>query len=322
MLYRKLGRSGLQVSEIALGSWLTLGSHVGRNASREIVHQAFDLGINLFDTADVYADGRAETALGEALRGIPRSYSVIATKCFFPASEQPNDRGLSRKHIFESVERSLTRLGTDYIDLMQCHRFDPDTPVDETLRAFEDLIRQGKVLYWGVSDWSAAEIADVCDRADRCGAPRPIANQPQYSILRRGIEAGVLASCQRQGLGLLAFSPLAQGALTGKYRGGHRPAGSRASDDRRNTSMSAFLESHTLSRVDALAPLAEALDISLAQLALAWCLRQPAVSSVIVGVSGRAQLEENAAASSLQLPDDTLARIDEIAPPPEIESES
>ena len=167
MEYRPLGRSGLQVSEISLGSWLTLGSSVDREATREIVHRAYDLGVNLFDTADVYATGQAEEVLGQALRAIPRRYLVIATKAFFPMSEHPNDRGLSRKHLFESVEASLRRLGTDYLDLHQCHRYDPETPVEETVCAYEDLIRQGKILYWGVSEWSAAQIGEACRIADR-----------------------------------------------------------------------------------------------------------------------------------------------------------
>jgi len=316
MEYRNLGRSGLQVSEISLGSWLTFGSSVDRETTREIVHKAYDLGVNLFDSADVYASGDAERALGNALRGIPRRYVVIATKCFFPASEHPNDRGLSRKHIFESVEDSLTRLGTDYIDLMQCHRPDPSTPIEETVGAFEDLIRQGKILYWGVSEWSAAQIVDACRSAERRHAYRPISNQPQYSILRRGIEAEILPRCEREGLGQIVFSPLAQGTLTGKYRGGERPTRSRALDEARNGVMSAFLEPATLERIEALAPLADELGLSMAQLALAWCLRQPGVASALIGVTSLHQLEQNAKASGLHIPDEIAARIDEIAPAP------
>jgi voltage-dependent potassium channel beta subunit len=317
MEYRNLGRSGLQVSEISLGSWLTFGSSVDREATREIVHKAYDLGINLFDTADVYTNGEAESALGDALRGIPRRYVVIATKCFFPASEHPNDRGLSRKHIFESVETSLTRLGTDYIDLMQCHRPDLATPIEETVCAFEDLIRQGKILYWGVSEWSAAQIVDACRCAERRHAVRPISNQPGYSILRRGIEAEILPRCEQEGLGQIVFSPLAQGTLTGKYRGGARPVRSRAADEARNTFMSALLEPAVLERVDALAPLAEELGVSMSQLALAWCLRPPGVASAIIGVTSLGQLEQNAKASGLQISSEIAARIDEIAPAPE-----
>jgi voltage-dependent potassium channel beta subunit len=316
MEHRRLGRSGLRVSEISLGSWLTFGSSVDRDATRELVHCAYDLGIDTFDSADVYANGAGEEALGQALRGIPRPYVVVATKAFFPMSERPNDRGLSRKHLFESVEASLRRLGTDYVDLHQCHRMDPTTPIEETVCAYEDLIRQGKVLYWGVSEWGPAEIVDACRTADARRAYRPISNQPQYSILRRQIEPKLLPTCAREGVGQIVFSPLAQGVLTGKYSGGTRPAGSRGADSFRNQFMNAYLEPGTLARVDALRPLAAELGASLAQLALAWCLRTPGVASVIVGATRRAQLEENAKASGLAIPAEIAARIDEIAPPP------
>jgi voltage-dependent potassium channel beta subunit len=314
MEYRALGRSGLRVSEVSLGSWLTLGSSVDRESTREIVHRAYDLGINFFDTADVYADGQAEEMLGQALRAIPRRYVVIASKAFFPMSEHPNDRGLSRKHLFESVEASLRRLGTDYLDLHQCHRADPSTPVEETVCAYEDLIRQGKVLYWGVSEWSGAQIAEACRIADRRIAYRPVSNQPQYSLLRRQIEAEVLPACRGEGLSQIVFSPLAQGVLSGKYSGGTRPPGSRAADARRNTFMRAYLEPATLARVDRLAALANELGVSPAQLALAWCLREPGVASVIAGATRVAQLEENAKASGVRIPAELLARIDAIAP--------
>jgi len=302
------------VSELSLGSWLTLGSSVDRDATRELVHRAYDLGIDCFDSADVYANGAGEEALGHALRGIPRPYVVIATKAFFPMSERPNDRGLSRKHLFESVEGSLRRLDTDYLDLHQCHRMDPSTPVEETVCAYEDLIRQGKLLYWGVSEWDPAQIVEACRSADARRAYRPISNQPQYSILRRQIEARVLPTCEREGLGQLVFSPLAQGVLTGKYSGGALPTGTRAADAFRNQFMRAYLEPDTLARVEALRPLAAELGLSLAQLALAWCLRSPAVASVIVGATRAEQLEENAKAAGVELPPEIVARIDAIAP--------
>ncbi len=316
MEYRNLGHSGLQVSEVSVGSWLTLGSSVDRAGTREIVHRAFDLGVNLFDTADVYSNGAGEEALGEALAGIPRRYVVVATKCFFPMSERPNDRGLSRKHITESVEGSLRRLGTDYVDLLQCHRYDPNTPVAETVRAFDDLVRQGKVLYWGVSEWTAEQILDACRCADATNAVRPISNQPQYNALRRGIEAEVIPVSQREGLSQIVFSPLAQGALTGKYSGGRRPSDTRAADSVRNVFMKSFLEPETLARTDRLQPLAEELGISMAQLALAWCLAEPNVASVITGVTRVSQLEDNVKASGLRLPDEILERIDTICPGP------
>lgn len=310
MEYRRLGRSGLRVSEISLGSWLTFGSSVDPDASIPLIRRAFDLGINLFDSADVYANGAAEEVLGRAIEGLPRHQLVIATKCFFPTSDRPNDRGLSRKHVTESVEASLRRLGTDYVDLHQCHRADPSTPMDETVRAYEDLIRQGKVLYWGVSEWRAAEIVDACRTAERWRAFRPVSNQPQYSILRRGIEREVLPVSVREGLGQIVFSPLAQGVLTGKYAGGERPAGSRATDAKRNQFMGAYLEPGELARVEKLRPLADALGMSMAQLALAWCLRHPGISSVIVGVTRPEQLDDNVKAAGRRLPDDLLAQID------------
>ena len=316
MEYRNLGRSGLRVSELALGSWLTLGSSVDVEGTCEIVQKAYDLGINFFDTADVYANGAGEEALGRALEAIPRPYVVLATKCFFPMSEHPNDRGLSRKHIVESVEASLRRLGTDYLDLHQCHRPDPSTPVEETVRAYEDLIRQGKLLYWGASEWRAEHVVDACRTADQRNAYRPISNQPQYNMLRRGIEREVLPVCEREGLGQVVFSPLAQGALTGKYAGGELPSGSRAADDFRNQFMADFLRAETLARIERLRPVAGDLGLSMAQLALAWCLRRDSVASVIIGATKISQLEENAKASGMKLPPDVLERIEEILAEP------
>jgi voltage-dependent potassium channel beta subunit len=312
MRYRNLGRSGLLVSEIALGSWLTLGSSVDGGASRAIVRRAFDLGINFFDTADVYADGAAEEALGAALVELPRRHLVVGTKCFFPASADPNDRGLSRKHLFESVETSLRRLRLDYLDLHQSHRQDPLTPLEETVCAYEDLIRQGKLLYWGVSEWSAESIESACRIADARRAYRPISNQPQYSLLRRDVEHEVMPLCQREGLSQVVFSPLAQGVLSGKYRGGVVPPGTRAADDFRNQFMHDLMRPENLARVDALGPLAREAGLSLPQLSLAWCLRRREVASVIVGVTKLEQLEENVAAAGVTLPDEVIRSIDEI----------
>jgi voltage-dependent potassium channel beta subunit len=314
MEYRRLGRSGLRVSEIALGSWLTFGSAVDPDGSGKLIRRAFELGINLFDTADVYAGGAAEEVLGRAVRDLPRHRLVIATKCFFPASEDPNDRGLSRKHVVESVERSLRRLGTDYVDLHQCHRPDPATPMEETVRAYEDLIRQGKVLYWGVSEWRAADIVDACRTADAWRAYRPVSNQPQYNLMRRQIEREVLPVSKREGLGQIVFSPLGQGVLTGKYSGGEVPSGTRAADPERNRFMSAYLEDGELAKVDRMAPLADALGLSQAQLALAWCLRDPGVASVIVGATRMEQLDDDVAAAGRRLPEDVTAKLDAIFP--------
>lgn len=314
MDYRRVGDSGLEVSEVGFGSWLTLGSSIDALGSGELVRRAFDLGVNFFDTADVYANGSAEEALGRAVRDLPRQDLVIASKCFFAMSKRPNDRGLSRKHVVESVEGSLRRLGLDYLDLHQCHRFDPEVPLEETVRAYEDLIRQGKILYWGVSQWSGAQVREACRIADTTGGYRPISNQPGYSILRREVEAEVLPTCDELGIGQLAFSPLAQGALTGKYGAGPPPPGTRAADEQRNRFMGDLLKTEKLETVQALLPLAEGLGISPAQLALRWCLRIPRLASVIVGATRLAQLEENCKASGVPLPADVVARIDEIAP--------
>lgn len=315
MEYRQLGNSGLRVSSISIGSWLTFGSSVEVADTAKLIQQAYDLGVNFFDTADVYAHGKSEEAVGRALRNIPRPYVVLATKCFFPMSQRPNDRGLSRKHVVESVEASLRRLGTDYLDLHQCHRPDPSTPMEETVRAYEDLIRQGKLLYWGVSEWRAAQIVDACRIADRRNAYAPISNQPQYNLVRRGIEREVLPVCEREGLGQVVFSPLAQGVLTGKYTGGRRPAGSRAADDERNQFMDAYLQPEVLARIDQLAPLAGELGLSVGQLALAWCLRQPGVASAIVGVTRESQLHDNVAAAGVTIPQEILERIEALFPP-------
>ena len=317
MRTRALGRSGLQVSEISLGSWLTLGSRVDFTETARLVHRAFDLGINLFDTADIYAKGEAEKALGESLLELPRHQVVIASKSFFAMSEHPNDRGLSRKHIVESVEGSLRRLRTEYLDLHQCHRADPDVPMEETVRAYEDLIRQGKVLYWGVSMWNASQIAEVCGLADQHGGYRPISNQPSYSILRREIESGVLSTSEREGLGQLVFSPLGQGALTGKYSGGKIPDQSRANDPERNLWMADYLDAKVIDRVDQLRPIADGLGISLAQLALAWCLRKSNVSSAIIGATRIEQLEENIKSIGIELSTESIRQIDEVFPGPD-----
>lgn len=314
MKYRHLGRSGLRVSEVSLGSWLTFGSAVDARASKGLVRRAYDLGVNLFDTADVYASGAAEEALRDAIDGLPRPYLVIATKAFFPMSDRPNDRGLSRKHLVESVEASLRRLGTDYIDLHQCHRADPATPMEETVRAYEDLVRQGKILYWGVSEWRAEEIAEACRLADVHGAYRPVSNQPQYSIVRRGIERSVMPASERYGLGQIVWSPLAQGVLTGKYAGAKRPEGTRAADPDRSGFMQPLLQPEVLDRVEKLRPLAARAGQTLAELALAWCLRRENVASVIVGATREAQLEENVRASGVRLPADVLDAIDELFP--------
>jgi aryl-alcohol dehydrogenase-like predicted oxidoreductase len=314
--YRRLGRYGVKVSEVSLGGWLTHGRTLDDSGTNATVHKALDLGINFFDTADVYNRGEAELALGKALHGLRRDDLFIATKCFFPMSDLPNDRGLSRKHITESVHASLKRLNMDYIDLMQFHRFDADTPLDETVRAIDDLVRQGKVLYWGVSEWSADQIADVVATAKSLNANPPASDQPLYNMLHRHVEPAVIPTCERHGLGLVVFSPLAQGILTGKYLPGQAPPeGSRGADDSSNQFMTGMMNDETLSRVQKLKEFANAQGYSVAQFALAWVLRQPVVSSVIIGASRPEQVEINASASGVQLSDDVWAEAERILNP-------
>ncbi len=313
MNYRRLGRAGIKLSEIGLGSWLTYGAGVDDETSRACVRRAFDLGINFFDTADVYDHGKAEEVYGRELSALRRPELVIATKCYFPMSDEVNDRGLSRKHIFESVEASLERLQTDYVDLYQCHRFDPEVELFELVRAMDDLIRQGKILYWGVSEWPAPEITNVCALARQINACPPASNQPQYSIVARQVEVdGVQDACRENGLGMVVFSPLKQGILTGKYSGGTIPADSRAASDQ----MGVFLkvDRRLVDRVDRLRPIAERNGMSLAQLAIAWLLRRDAVTSVIVGATKVAQIEENVASTKFKLSDEDVAQVDELFP--------
>lgn len=300
MNYRKLGRYGVKVSEVSLGGWLTHGRTLEDATTSQIVHRAFDLGINFFDTADVYNAGEAEKSLAIAIKPLKREDLFIATKCFFPMSDRPNDRGLSRKHIVESVHNSLKRLEVDYIDLMQFHRLDPETPIDETIRAIEDLIRQGKVLYWGVSEWPAQKLTEAVLLAKELNANPPASNQPNYSMLQRYIEDAVIPVSEQYGIGNVCFSPLAQGVLTGKYLPGQpAPAGSRGADDKSNMFMGGVLKDDVLQRVQNLKAYAESLGCTLPQFALAWCLRQKAVSSVIVGATSIAQLEANVAAAGV-----------------------
>lgn len=302
MQYRNLGRSGLKVSSVSLGSWLTFGTTVAQGDAERIVHRAFGLGINLFDTADIYNKGEGEIALGKALKGLSRERLVLASKCFFPMSEDVNDRGLSRKHVFESLHKSLARLQTDYLDLYQCHRPDAETPVEETAMAMDDLIRSGKMIYWGVSCWPASLLmqADCFCRSE--GLHRPISNQPPYNLFDREIEAEVIPTSIELGIGQIVFSPLAQGVLTGKYRRGADPdPGTRAADDRVNQFIDKYLTPARLQQVEGLATFAEQAEMTPGQLALAFCLRNPAVSSTIIGATTLAQLEENAAAGDKNL---------------------
>ncbi|HEX5011901.1 MAG TPA: aldo/keto reductase family protein [Planctomycetota bacterium] len=311
MRYRPLGPTGCQVSTLALGSWLTLGSSVDQATTSALVKEALAGGVNFLDTADIYARGEAELALGRAIAGVRRQDLVLATKVFWPMSDNVNDKGLSRKHVMESCANSLRRLGTDYIDLYQCHRPDPDTPVEETVRAMEDLVRQGKVLYWGVSVWSAAQIQAACAAADRSGGYRPITNQPEYSFLQRSIEAEVMPACAALGLTQIVWSPLAQGLLTGKYAAGRAPAGSRGADEQRNKFIKPMITPANLARVAHVAAVAADLGLTPAQVALAWVLRTRQVSSAIVGATRVEQLRENLKAADVDLSPETLARLDE-----------
>ena len=303
----------MRVSEISLGSWLTYGGSVEDDSAVACIHKAFELGINFFDTANVYRRGEAEKVVGRALEGMDRDDYVLATKVYFWMDEGPNDHGLSRKHIMEQCERSLQRLGVDYVDLYQCHRPDPDTPMEETLRALDDLVSQGKVLYLGVSNWTAAQLMEARGISDRLLLDPLVSSQPQYSMLYREIEEELIPASERLGIGQIVWSPIAQGVLTGKYKPGDQPPeGSRATNPEDKAFMERFMRDDVLERVQRLLPIAEELGLTMAQLAIAWVLRQPNVSSAIIGASRPEQVEENAKASGVKLSDDVLQRIDEV----------
>ncbi|MBO4270383.1 aldo/keto reductase family protein [Microbispora triticiradicis] len=316
MEYRHLGRSGLMVSEISYGNWITHGSQVEEDAAVECVRAALDEGITTFDTADVYAGTRAEEVLGRALKGVRRESLEIFTKVYWPTGEGKNDRGLSRKHITESINGSLRRLQTDYVDLYQAHRFDVETPLEETLRAFDDLVRQGKVLYVGVSEWTADQIARALKIADEMGFDRLVSNQPQYSMLWRVIESEVVPLCEKEGLGQIVWSPIAQGVLTGKYLPGQPPpAGSRATDSTGSGFINRLMRDDVLQRVQDLKPIAADLGLSMAQFAVAWVLQNPNVSSAIVGATKPEQVRDNVKATGVKLDAEVLKKIDDVLEP-------
>jgi aryl-alcohol dehydrogenase-like predicted oxidoreductase len=316
MEHRHLGRSGLQVSEIAYGNWITHGSQVEEDAARACVEAALDEGITTFDTADVYAGTRAEAVLGRALHGIPRESVEICTKVYWPTGQGPNNRGLSRKHIMESAHASLRRLQTDYVDLYQAHRYDYTTPLEETMRAFDDLVRHGKVLYIGVSEWRAEEISAALRIAGEMGLDRIVSNQPQYNMLWRVIEAEVIPLCMKEGIGQIVWSPIAQGALTGKYLPGQGPpAGSRATDAGGSGFIEGYLTDSILTRVRQLLPVADEAGLTPAQLAIAWVLQNPNVSAAIIGATRPQQVRENVRASGVTLDESLLRRIDDILGP-------
>jgi aryl-alcohol dehydrogenase-like predicted oxidoreductase len=316
MEFRHLGRSGLLVSEIAYGNWITHGSQVEEDAAVACVRAALDSGITTFDTADVYAGTRAEEVLGRALKGERRQGLEIFTKVFWRTGPGRNDSGLSRKHIMESIDGSLRRLGTDYVDLYQAHRYDHHTPLEETMEAFADVVRQGKAHYIGVSEWNAEQIRAAKPLADELRV-RLVSNQPQYSMLWRVIEAEVVPASQELGLGQIVWSPLAQGVLTGKYKAGQQPpAGSRATDEKSGAGFIArWLEDDVLNAVARLEPLAAEAGLTMAQLAVAWVLQNRNVSAAIIGASRPEQVKDNVKASGVKLDDGLLKAIDEIVEP-------
>ncbi len=314
MHYRRLGRSGLKVSEISLGAWVTFGNQVDERMASDLLHAAYEQGINYFDNADMYAAGLAETMMGKAIQDLPREALVISSKVFWPTMPGPNGRGLSRKHITESVHASLRRLQTDYLDLYFCHRYDPDTPIEEVVRIMNDLISQGKILYWGTSEWEAAQVTQAVGIARQFGLVPPSMEQPQYNLFhRQRVEMELAPICKEFGLGLTTWSPLYYGILTGKYNQGV-PAGSRAA----LPDMAWIRDRITPERIGVvrqLAGLAQELDVTTAQLAIGWILRRKDVSSVITGATRMEQLDENlgAAEAAEKLTDDLLERIEQIA---------
>ncbi|MCI0569499.1 MAG: aldo/keto reductase family protein [Myxococcaceae bacterium] len=315
MNFRHLGSSGLMVSEISYGNWLTHGSQVEEEAALACVRAALDEGITTFDTADVYAGTKAEEVLGRALEGVRREGYELATKVYWPTGPGPNDRGLSRKHILESIHGSLRRLRTDYVDLYQAHRFDVETPLEETMLAFADVVRQGKALYIGVSEWTAEQIRAAAGLARDLRVPF-VSNQPQYSMLWRVIEAQVIPASQEVGVGQIVWSPIAQGVLTGKYRPGAKPpAGSRATTETGGRFIQRFMTDDVLTRVQQLVPLAKEAGLTLAQLAVAWVLQNPAVSSAIIGASRPEQVRENVKAAGVKLEPELMRRIDAVLGP-------
>lgn len=315
MRYRKLGRWGPSLSSVGLGSWLTYGSTVERETAASCVKKAYELGVNFFDTANVYARGIAEEVLGPILAEFERDSIFLATKVYFPMGDGPNDHGLSRKHIFEQMRHSLRRLRVDYVDLYQCHRFDLQTPLEETCAAMNDLIKSGKTLYWGVSEWTADQIVAAVMLCRARGWYEPVSNQPQYNAIWRRIEDRVLPTCEEYGLGNVVWSPLAMGILTGKYTtASSPPSGTRAASANKEM-MEDYFTQPVLDAVKKLKPVADDAKLSVAQLSLAWCLRQNAVTSVIVGATKEYHVTDNVFAADVDLSGDTIAAVDRILLP-------
>lgn len=312
MKYRRLGRSGLKVSEVSLGSWLTYGKSVEDNTSEKIIHKAYELGINFFDSANVYEQGEGEKVLAQALKQYDRESYSITTKAFFPMGDGPNDKGLSRKHVFEQLHNSLKRMELDYVDVFYCHRYDPETPIDETLRTIDDMIRQGKILYAGVSEWTAAQIEEAVGVSDKYLLDRIIVNQPVYNMFNRYIEKEVVPVSKKYGISQVVFSPLAQGMLTGKYKQNHIPKDSRLANEEINWSVKGYLTEENFVKVEKLGAIANELGVGLPALAIAWILREPNVASALVGASRPEQVESNVAGVELELTEDVLTTINGI----------
>jgi aryl-alcohol dehydrogenase-like predicted oxidoreductase len=315
MQFRTLGHSGLKLSVIGLGSWLTYGSAVGGDVARKCVLRAWEKGVNFIDTANIYAKGAAESTLAPILKDLNRDELVLATKAYFPMADGANERGLSRKHLRSQIEASLRRLDVEYVDLYQCHRYDDTTPIEETCQMMDDLVRSGKILYWGVSEWNADQIVSAVNLTRARGWAVPIGNQPQYSALWRRVEERVLPACEKYGLGNVVWSPLAMGILSGKYTDAkHPPAGSRGAGGNRDM-MEDYLTQPVLDAVQKLVPLAKEAGCSMTQLALAWCLRQPAVTSTIVGATKIEHVDDNVAAGNLHLDPTLFERMNKILEP-------
>jgi voltage-dependent potassium channel beta subunit len=313
MKYRALGKSGYRVSVISIGSWLTYGTAINENQSFHCLEAAVEKGINLIDTADVYNRGEAEKVLGNFLKRTNRKELLIATKVFFPMADHWMARGLSHRHIFNACESSLERLKIDYIDLYQCHRYDVDTPLEETCYAMHLLIQKGWIHSWGVSQWSAVEIINAFRICEKHGWKPPVSNQPIYNMLNRSLEVDVMEVCENEGVGLIVFSPLAQGILTGKYKPGEIPPDSRAaSEAAKNYFSFKRLNEETYSKIDSLKPIATQLGLTMSQLALAWCLRKAPVTSVIMGASKPEQVIENVKAATVELDPEVITRIEDI----------
>ena len=310
MQYRRLGSTGMKVSSVSLGGWTTFGGSIqDQKLTQRIIGKAYESGINFFDIADVYAKGMSESMMGKELSNFPRHTLVISSKLFGPMSDDVNDRGLSRKHIMESIDKSLKRIGTDYLDIYFCHRYDPDTPLEEVVRAMDDLVHQGKILYWGTSEWTGAQIVDAVGLARNNNCYAPVVEQPGYNLLKRErVEGEILSAVRSCGIGLTVFSPLQNGILTGKYDDGV-PEGSRATT---NVGLKGRLTEDAVGKVKELKSIADEIGVNRAQLALAWLLSHPEVSSVITGATKAEQVESNAKAADVNLSDDMRQRVESI----------